>query len=178
MVGEPQLGQGGGPGILWTLRVEWREKLLGRIFIISRSVSWRTHLNFPSNNAVPGVPPPYPVLMLHVMAAIKPTVNRLLSTVRAGSGGNMRPPRPILTLRTRGSFCSDEGGSDPNIGSGESLLYFGTTQCRAQLHTWQELFLTHSAHFSVPNKRSILLHGQDESPDGFNSIMRLPLLRS
>ena len=180
VVGEPQLGQGGGPGevwILWTLRVEWREKLLGRIFIISLSVSWRTHLNFPSNNAVPSVPPPYPVLMLHVMAAMKPTVNRLLSSVRAGSGGNMRPPR--LTLRTRGSFCSDEGGSDPNIGSGESLLFLGTTQCSAQLHTWQELFLTHSAHFSVRNKCSILLlKVQDESPDGFNSIMRLPLLRS
>ena len=55
------------------------EKLLGRILLISRQGSWRTHLNFPSNNAVPGVPPPYPVLMLHVMAAIKPTVNRLLS---------------------------------------------------------------------------------------------------
>ena len=90
----------------------------------------------------------------------------------------MRPPRPLLTLRTRGSFCSDEGGSDPNIGSGESLLFLGTTHCSAHLHTWQELFLTHSAHFSVRNKWNILLHGQDESPDGFNSIMSLPLLRS
>ena len=58
---------------------------LCRIFLISLQGSWRTHLNFPA------VPPPYPVpvLMLHVMAAMKPTVNRLLSRQR-----NTRPPRP------------------------------------------------------------------------------------
>ena len=86
---------------------------LCRIFLISLQGSWCTHLNFPA------VPPPYPVpvLMLHVMAAMKPTVNRLLSRQR-----NTRPPRPLTDTadNTCGSFCSVEGGSDPNIGTGLS----------------------------------------------------------